>query len=138
MPVDLEMFGTELEGELEVSTGGYVDLRTGQVYDAGSTDPMIVGQDAAVDVEAEPDRWLRFDRAGSRDGWHDMAAFAERQRDAALRERLERAIEGKGAFGRFRDLVHQENLADRWYAFSTNRRSGRAREFLADHGIRVG
>lgn len=61
--------------------------------------------------------WLRFERSGSRDGWGDMAAFAERQRDAALRERLERAIEGTGAVRRFRDLVHQESLADHWYAF---------------------
>lgn len=66
-----------------------------------------------------------------------MAAFAERHHDAALRQRLERAIEGKGAFGRFRDLVHQEGLADRWYVFSADRQLGRAREFLADKGIRV-
>ncbi|UZF48513.1 UPF0158 family protein [Rhodococcus rhodochrous] len=138
VPVDLEMLGSELEGDPAMSTGGYVDLRTGQVYDAGSTDAMLVGEDAAVDVEAEPDRWLRFDRTGSREGWHDMAAFAERHHDAGLRQRLERAIEGKGAFARFRDLVHQESLADQWYAFSTDRQLGRAREFLADQGIRVG
>ncbi|NGP09291.1 hypothetical protein G6038_28215 [Rhodococcus sp. 14C212] len=46
------------------------------------------GQDAVVDGEAEPDRWQRFDRAGSRNGWQDMAASAERQHDPALRERL--------------------------------------------------
>ncbi|RZL76165.1 MAG: hypothetical protein EOP32_29790 [Rhodococcus sp. (in: high G+C Gram-positive bacteria)] len=138
VPVDLEMLGTALEGDLSMSTGGYVDLRTGDVYDDSSTDPTMVGEDAAVDVEEEPDRWLRFDRTGSRDGWRDMAAFAERHHDAALRKRLERAIEGKGAFHRFRDLVHQENLAEQWYAFSTDRQLGRAREFLADEGIRVG
>ncbi|TQC48017.1 hypothetical protein EEB14_17415 [Rhodococcus sp. WS4] len=138
VPVDLEMLGTALEGDLGMSTGGYVDLRTGDVYDDSSTDPAMVGEDAAVDVEEEPDRWLRFDRTGSRDGWRDMAAFAERQHDAALRERLKRAIEGKGAFHRFRDLVQQKNLAEQWYAFSADRQLGRAREFLADAGIRVG
>ena len=138
VPVDLEMLGTELEGDLTMSAGGYLDLRTGEVVDEGVTDPAMVGQDAAVDVETEPDRWLRFDRTGSGDGWRDMAAFAQRQHDSSLRERLERAIEGKGAFGRFRDLVHQESLADQWYAYSTDRQLGRAREFLADHGIRVG
>ena len=138
VPVDLEMLGTELEGDLTMSGGGYLDLRTGEVLDEGITDPAMVGQDAAVDVEEEPDRWLRFDRTGSRDGWRDMAAFAQRQHDSALRERLERAIEGKGAFGRFRDLVHQESLADQWYTFATDRQLGRAREFLADQGIRVG
>lgn len=138
VPVDLEMLSTVLEGDPELSTGGYLDLRTGQVYDDSATDPMMAGDDAAIDVEEEPERWLRVDRAGSWNGWRDMAAFAERQHDEALRERLERAIEGKGAFFRFRDLVHGENLSGQWYAFSTDRQVGRAREFLADNGFRVG
>ena len=138
VPVDLEMLGTALEGDLAMSTGGYLNLRTGDVLDESSTDPMMVGEDAAVDVEADPDCWLRFDCASSRDGWHDMAALAQRQHDPALRERLERAIEGKGAFHRFRDLVHQEGLAEQWHAFSADRQLGRARAFLAGEGIRVG
>lgn len=138
VPVDLEMLCTELEGDPSMSTGGYLDLRTWEVYGETATDPMMVGEDAAIYVEEEPDRWLRFHRTGSREGWRDMAAFAQRQRDTALRERLERAIEGKGAFGRFRDLVHKENLAEQWYAYSTDRQLGRARELLADEGIRVG
>ncbi|MCA4135323.1 UPF0158 family protein [Arthrobacter sp. M4] len=138
VPVALDMLSTVLEGDLELSTGGYLDLRTGQVYDDTFTDSMMVGDGAAIDVEEEPDRWLRLNRTGSRNGWQDMAAFAERQRDEALRERLKRAIEGKGAFFRFRDLVHGENLGEQWYAFSTDRQMGRAREFLAENGIRAG
>ncbi|MBT2521742.1 hypothetical protein [Arthrobacter sp. ISL-28] len=83
VPVDLDMLSTVLEGDLDLSTGGYVDLRTRQVYDDSPTDPRMVGEDAA-DVE-EPDRWLRLNRTGSRNGWRDMAAFAERQHDEALR-----------------------------------------------------
>lgn len=138
VPVDLEMLGMELEGDIGMSSGGYVDLRTGEVIGENAIDPMVVGEDAAVDIEADPDRWLRFNCTGSRDGWQDMADFAERQRDTALRDRLERAIGGRGAFRRFRDLVHDEGLADQWHVFSDDRRLGRARELLASEGIRVG
>lgn len=117
-------------------TGGYVDLRTGEVHDDSATDSMMVGE-IAIDVDQEPDRWLRFDRTGSRDGWRDTAAFAGRQRDPELRERLERATEGRGELRRFRDLVHEEDLAEQWYAYSTDRQMGRARELLAGEGIRV-
>jgi hypothetical protein len=137
-PVDLDMLSTEMEGDSSLSTGGYVDLRTGEVYDENATDPDLVGEDAAIDVEEEPDRWIRFDHTGSRDGWRDMADFAARQRDVDLRERLQRAIEGQGAFRRFRDLVQDEDLAEQWHVFSADRRVGRAREFLAAEGIRVG
>lgn len=136
--VDLDMLSEALEGDLAMSTGGYLDLHTGKVYDESSTDPMVVGEDTAIDVDEDPDRWLWFRCTGSRDGWRDMADFAERQHEAALRERLERAIAGKGAFHRFRDLIGHEGLAAQWYAFSADRQLGRAREFLADEGIRVG
>jgi hypothetical protein len=138
VPVDLEMLASELEGDPALSSGGYLDLHTGQVYDDAATDPDMAGEDAAIDVETDPDRWLPFDRTGSRQGWRDMAVFAERQHDTALRERLQRAIEGKGAFRRFRDLIHDEGLAEGWYAFSTDRQLGRAREFLANEDIRAG
>lgn len=138
VPVDLGMLSSLLEGDVTFSTGGFVDLRTGEVYDDSATDAGMVGEDAVIDIEEEPDRWLRFDRTGSRDGWHDMAAFAGRQPDTALRERLERAIEGRGAFRRFRDVVHEAGLAEQWYLFADDRQRGRARDFLASEGVRVG
>ena len=137
VPVDLETLSAEMEGDPSLSTGGYVDLHTGEVFEDSATDPMMVGEDVAIDVEEDPDRWLRFDRIGSRDGWQDMSDFAQRQREPGLRERLEPAIQGAGAFRRFRDLVHDEDLTRHWYAFVSDRQLGRAREFLAGEGIRV-
>jgi hypothetical protein len=132
LSVDLEMLSSALEGDAGLSWGGYVDLQTGDVYDEHMLD-----DDDEIDVEEDPDRWLEFSSQGSRDGWRDMESFAERQHDPGLRERLERAIEGKGAFRRFRDLVHDEGIAEQWYVFSTDRQIGRARAFLANQGIRV-
>jgi hypothetical protein len=47
------------------------------------------------------------------------------ERGAALSEALppleQDAIEGRGAFRRFRDAVHEEGIADQWYAFSVPR-----------------
>ena len=137
VPVDLDMLSIILEGDPDLSTGGYLDLNTGQVYDDASNDPMVVGHDEAIDVDNEPDRWLRLNRTGSGYRWQDMEAFAAKQHEQALRERMERAIKGKGAFSRFRDIVHDENLNEHWAAFSTDRQLGRAREFLADNGVRV-
>jgi hypothetical protein len=135
--VDLDVLTSELEGDHNMSLGGWLDLHTGQVYDDAETDPAIVGEDAAIDVDDDPDRWLRLERTGSRDGWRDMAAFAERQPDTQLRETLLRAIEGKGAFRRFRDIVDDNGLSETWRSFATDRQHARARAFLAAAGIRV-
>ena len=54
-----------------------------------------------------------------------------------LRKRVTEAIEGLGAFHRFRDLIYSEGLVEEWHAFSDYRRIARAREFLADLGVQV-
>lgn len=136
--VDLDQLSSLLEGDATMSSGGLLDLHSGESMPQEALDPAVVGEDYAVDVEEDPDRWLHVDCLGSRDGWRDMAAFAQRQRSAQLRERLERAIEGRGAFRRFRDVIHEEDLATQWYAFANDRQAGRARQWLADEGIRVG
>lgn len=137
-PVDLDMLTMVMEGDPSLSGGGVVDLDTGAVFSDEMLDGAVVGEDEAPDLVADPDRWLHVEMTGSRDGWRDMADFAARQRDEALRERLERALEGKGAFRRFGDLVHGEGLGSAWHLFSDDRRQGRARAALADAGIRVG
>jgi len=136
LSIDLDELSSVIEGD-EFGKGGYLDLQTGEVWPASMIDAGMVGDDAALDIDEEPDRWLRLDAVGSRADWLDMAAFAERQRDEPLRSQLERAIEGRGAFRRFRDLVFDEGLLDQWRLFSSDRRLGRARQMLAAEGIRV-
>ena len=100
-------------------------------------DEMMVGADSVIDVDAEPDRWLRVSCEGSRDGWEDMATYVAAVADSHLREQLERAIEGKGAYRRFRDLIGDEGLTQAWQDFSDERQIGRARAYLAERGIRA-
>lgn len=138
VPVDLEMLCGEMETDPNRSAGGYIDLQTGDVYNDELMDPDMVGEGNSVDVEDDPDRWLAFECIGSPDAWQDMADFTERQSDPQLRVQLERAIEGRGAFRRFRDLVHELDLHTQWYAFSSDRKFGRARKYLASKGVRVG
>lgn len=137
IPVDLEMFTEIFEGDPTQLLGGYVDLTTGSVFPADVADPITMGEDAVIDVEAAPDRYLWFDRQGGREGWQDMAAFTDRQSDPQLRARLEQSIRGTGAFRAFRDIVYDTGLGEQWNIFSTDRQYGRAREFLAAEGIRA-
>ena len=101
------------------------------------TDEAMVGEDAALDIDAEPDRWLQMFCEGSRAGWQDMATYVAGVADSHLREQLERAIEGKGAYRRFRDLIAGERLTQAWRGFSDERQMGHVREYLAERGIRA-
>jgi hypothetical protein len=133
--VDLEEMSEALEGALS-EEGSYLDLQTGDVVPSFLTDEAAAG-DAYVDVEADPERWLFLEREGGHAAWQDMADFAEGLGDEPTRRRLLAAIEGRGAFRRFRDEVGEAGLVDRWRTFSDDRRTGRARDHLAQLGIRA-
>ena len=68
-------------------------------------------------------------------GYDDMTSFIATLSDSTLIDRLERAIDGPGAFRRFRDtLSATPNEFTRWHRFAGDRQRGRARAWLADHG----
>jgi hypothetical protein len=90
----------------------------------------------AID-EAEPGRYVEVPRAESRDGYADMQEFIDTVSDKRLQELLEVAIQGKGAFRRFKDVLGRDPAElQRWFAFQMERLDTRVREWLADEGIR--
>jgi hypothetical protein len=129
MPVDLE----QLTAVFEDSEGGRFDLQTGEAWPEYTFDPGISGVEPA---EEDEDRWLYID-GGSRDGYHDMQDFLRTRVDGVLAERLGRALQGRGAFRRFKDVLADHDRLHEFHVFSEDRRRGRARAWLADAGIAV-
>lgn len=84
------------------------------------------------------DRYLHISFEGSREGYRDMEQFIATVDDEHLRELLEVAIDGKGAFRRFKDVLsgHPEER-QRWFEFSQERQRRRAREWLDVMGLSV-
>ncbi len=67
-------------------------------------------------------------------GW--MAEFTGTVRDARLRDLLEVALDGRGAFRRFKTvLLDHPPERERWFTFRDTRLHEAAREWLAEHGI---
>jgi hypothetical protein len=81
-------------------------------------------------------RYIRVPRDESRESYEDMETFIETVTNARLRERLDHAISGKGAFRRFKDVlaVHKSER-ERWFTFERDRLRARILEWLEDEGI---
>jgi hypothetical protein len=67
-------------------------------------------------------------------GW--MAEFTATVEDARLRDRLGAALDGRGAFRRFKSvLLEAPAERQRWFALRDERVRGAARDWLAEAGI---
>jgi hypothetical protein len=90
----------------------------------------------AEEVEAESGRYARIPQVESHEGYEDMVRFAETVTDPRMREQLAIALDGKGAFHRFKSVVHNHPKEfERWYAYKNTIMAERVREWLAEIGI---
>ena len=65
-----------------------------------------------------------------------MAEFAESVSDPQLEELLQVAIQGRGAFGRFKRVLSDHPAErERWFALRNERMLGVMQDWLADHDI---
>ena len=136
LPVDLEELAGVLEGD-PLSGSGRLDRNTGEVWPAAAIEYARETGEEDEDTSEDPDRWLGVHNTGSRAGYRDMAEFIDTVTDPDRADRLGIAIQGRGAFRRFKDtLARWPADLDRWYAFSDDRQRGRARAWLADQGYR--
>jgi hypothetical protein len=137
LPVDLEELAGVLEGDSTFG-GGRLDLLTGQVWPQAAIDyARETGDEDDDDESDDTDRWLWVRCEGSRAGYHDMVQFIGTVDDPHHAGRLVIAIEGRGAFRRFKDvLARWPGELDRWYGYADDRQRGRARAWLAEAGYR--
>lgn len=104
--------------------------------------PYNVEEEELIDADAIErglnTRFVELPEADTRSSYRDMEAFVDTVTMPRLRQRLERAIRGRGAFRYFRDELSDEPAEEeRWYAFKRERLRDRIREWLADERIEL-
>jgi hypothetical protein len=138
--VDLAELADHLDGDPGQGRG-VVDLQTGMVWPPGISDydydpPPELDQDSA---DYDEDRWLFFSPESGQ-GYRDMLDFTSYVNHERLRQRLLDALDGRGAFRRFSEVVRSgpNEVLTQWQIFRQERALGRARAWLAQHGYRPG
>jgi predicted nucleotidyltransferase len=124
----------------------YLDLETGEVImltseELGYVDeppdwPLSEWEQEMVERAEEiwrdsGERYLSVPEADSREGYHDMEDFIATVEDARLRELLGVAIQGRGAFRRFKDaLYNHPREQERWFHFKDEQLCQRVLDWL--------
>jgi hypothetical protein len=87
-------------------------------------------------IEEKFDRYEQIPRAESHEGYWDMVDFTATLEDERLAELLGVAIDCKGAFRRFKDVLPgYPEEEERWFRFKDDRMEQRASEWLEDIGV---
>jgi hypothetical protein len=117
----------------------YLDARSGEVQMVpvdrfGDDDAWPSWEELHAGIRAG--RLISVEPLGSSVEYGWMAEFAASVRDSRLRDRLEVALDGRGAFRRFKNVLLGD-LAERprWLAFRDRRLHAAAREWLTAHDI---
>jgi hypothetical protein len=131
--LDLEQIATALGDQTDYEHRWLINPLTGEIA-FWTTDTGIDGE---TPVDLDELDLVCIDPLPSYVWYQDMADFAERLTDERAGRRLARAIQGKGAFRRFKDELHEEypHLLPMWNAFRDTRAQRRAVEWLAGHSL---
>ena len=131
--IDLEEIATALADQTDYEHRWLINPQTGEVVFWTSD----TGIDGHTPVDIDELELISIDPLPSYIWYQDMADFAEQTTDEKARRRLTSAIQGRGAFRRFRTELHDEypHLLPAWYAFRDARAHRRALEWLADNAL---
>jgi len=131
--IDVEEIATALADQTDYQHRWLLDPRTGQVA-FWTSDTGIDGENP---VEIDELDLIPIDPLPSYVWYQDMADFAEGISDGAAGRRLARALQGPGAFRRFKNQLyeHLPQLISHWHALRDVRAQRRAVEWLLDQGL---
>jgi len=111
----------------------YLDLETGEILFISDHIDDEETSELKDRIEEDFERYERIPKAESREGYEDMVDFIATIDNEHLAELLEVAINGRGAFRRFKDvLLNYPEERERWFKFKDERMEERALEWLED------
>jgi hypothetical protein len=128
LKIDMTMLELAFDSGFE-EIAEYLDLQSGQVV-------MVERTSEEAENYEFSEHYLAIPRQDSRDGYEEMEQFIETVRDPHLKELLTVAIQGQGAFGRFKYAISRyPEERDRWYQFKDQQLQARIREWLDSEDI---
>ena len=83
-----------------------------------------------------PDRYICIPERPPYEGYDLMVKFTEKVEDELLREKLNIALDGKGAFRRFKNVIADyPDYREKWFKFRDERLNKKVIEWISSIGI---
>lgn len=112
----------------------FLDKTTGEIVMVSDMGMTMKEQEEAYDTLDEHG-FYRLPEQRDLNGYGTMEDFIASLSPGAARDRLSRAIEGRGAFRRFKDEVRRLGIDDQWYEWEESAHKRSAIEWCEENGI---
>ena len=154
LKVDLEMITNTMEDVARIDMEYYLDKETGEVIfipeevsryveeeDENLREELSDWQKEGIKLAQEillkkSDRYIYIPEGPPCNGYDLMVEFTEKAEDELLREKLSIALDGKGAFRRFKNVMADyPDYREKWFKFRGERINKKVIEWLNSVGI---
>jgi hypothetical protein len=149
--VSLHAVIDEMEMLSQEGMHAFLHRHTGELY-GGTADQLAKAEESEdedlLDWEVETihrlreilesSAWLELPHRDSHADYRMMERFCLERCEGRFQEEFLLAITGRGAFRRFRDLIHQRGIWEAWYAFRRELLAEEAKAWLEAHAISFG
>ncbi len=154
LKVDLDEIAIAMERSDDFGSRNYLDTRTGEIVNIPDEVMSAAESEDEEEIERLPDweqdlietaksvfsdeegRYVDIPRRPSYEGYNLMVEFANTVKSRGLREKLDIALDGKGAFRRFKNVLQDHpDEKKRWFAFKDERMRQDVRDWLYSIGI---
>jgi hypothetical protein len=132
LKIDLSELTDAIEHGSSYEVEYYLNAESGEV--------VMVADEALTGIEPPEidDRFVLIPPVASHEGYQDMEDFITTVEDQTLQKLLWVAIDGKGAFRRFKNVLYDHpEVRERWFVFEDARMRQRVLEWLDDEGIEL-
>lgn len=114
---------------------GTSTLKLGEIIFIGMLDPYA-GDITPDDIDNDPNLYLFIETPSSSEAYEWMVEFAERIEVGKLAEKLPIALDGKGAFHRFRNVLSDyPEQREMWRKFEDTKINSEIEEWVRRSGI---
>ena len=136
LPISLRTVAQEMDA-CPSEWAVFVNKVTGEVLSVPVVEDSFASDECMKDdmERVQAPEFLTLPRESAADDYRLMERFCHTVEDDKTRDALRKAINGKGAFRRFRDELHRVGRREEWFAYKERALADVAADFLAQHGI---
>lgn len=112
----------------------WINIKTTKVYTIYDFEKRYMSEEEIEEFTSEDYIMLLPNKYELRE-YDDMISFTNTINDEIIEKELNRALKGKGAFRRFKELIIYYNLKERWYKYKNHKLKDKVVKWLKENEI---